>query len=222
MATAKSKNSNGPKKRGGARPNSGRKPKAKKVEELIAAGVLAPEAKQPEPQPEAPTIGRPSSFKPEYIEQAEKLCRLGATDEELADFFNVNRATIWRWAQRHDAFCNALKSGKEAADERVERSLYHKAIGYTFDSVKIFMPANATAPVYAPFKEHVPPDTTAGIFWLKNRRADAWRDKREVEHSGAIGRAGDLTDAELADIAAGRSEGVAPPPRGPQGPDSVH
>lgn len=210
-------------KRGGRRANAGRKPRAQKVEQLIAAGVLAPEAKQPEQsQSETPTIGRPTAFKPEYIEQAEKLCRLGATDEELADFFNVNRATIWRWAQKNDRFCNALKSGKEFADERVERSLYHKAIGYTYDAVKIFMPANAEAPVYAPYKEHVPPDTTAGIFWLKNRRSDAWRDKREVEHSGAIERAGDLTDAELARIAAGSSEGTPTPPKGSDEPDRVH
>lgn len=207
-------------KRGGKRPNAGRKRTAQKAAELVTAGVLTPPP-QDEPTPEAIT-GRPSSFKPEYVEQAEKLCRLGATDEELADFFNVNRITIWRWAQRHDAFCNALKSGKEAADERVERSLYHKAIGYTFDSVKIFMPSGATEPVYAPFKEHVPPDTTAGIFWLKNRRSDAWRDKREVEHSGAISRAGDLSDAELADIAAGSSEGIAPAKEGSNGPGSVH
>jgi hypothetical protein len=152
-------------KRGGKRPNAGRKPTVKKAAELVAAGVLTPPP-QDEPTPEA-TTGRPSSFKPEYIEQAEKLCRLGATDEELADFFNVNRITIWRWAQRHDAFCNALKSGKEAADERVERSLYHKAIGYTHEAVKIFMPANATAPIYAPYKEHVAPDVGAASLWLK-------------------------------------------------------
>lgn len=130
--------------------------------------------------------GRPSSYKPEYADQAEKLCRLGATDVELADFFSVERTTIWRWASRHEEFCNALKAGKAAADERVTHSLYHRAVGYTHDAVKIFMPAGAREPVYAPYREHVPPDTTAAIFWLKNRRPEEWRDKQQIEHSGTI------------------------------------
>ena len=62
------------------------------------------------------------------------------------------------------------------------RSLYHKAIGYSYDAVKIFMPAGATEPVYAPYREHVPPDTTACIFWLKNRRQQEWRDVHKHEH----------------------------------------
>jgi hypothetical protein len=132
-------------------------------------------------------VGRPSSYKPEYAEQAVKLCKLGATDADLADFFEVSTVTIWRWAGRHEEFCNALKTGKDVADERVERSLYHKAVGYTFDAVKIFMPGGAEKPVYAPYQEHVPPDSTACFFWLKNRRPAAWRDKQDHEHSGPGG-----------------------------------
>lgn len=130
------------------------------------------------------TAGRPTEYKPEYAEQAEKLCKLGATDAELADFFGVSDRTIYRWQSKHDEFCQALKAGKDVADERVERSLYHKAVGYTFEAVKIFMPASAPAPVYAPYREHVPPDTTAMIFWLKNRRSDQWRDKHEFGGAG--------------------------------------
>jgi hypothetical protein len=70
--------------------------------------------------------------------------------------------------------------------ECVERSLYERANGYTYDAVKIFMPAGAKKPVYAPYREHVPPDTTAAIFWLKNRDPAHWRDVQNVEH--AIGR----------------------------------
>jgi hypothetical protein len=125
-------------------------------------------------------MARPTSYKAEFSVQAVKLCELGATDIDLADFFGVEVRTVYRWKIDHAEFCQALKSGKEAADDRVERSLYHKAVGYTHDAVKIFMPANADAPVYAPYREHVPPDTTAAIFWLKNRRMAEWRDRREV------------------------------------------
>lgn len=150
--------------------------------------------------------GRPSSYKPEFAEQAEKLCRLGATDVELGDFFGVRRETIWAWAQKHPDFSNALKAGKDAADERVAQSLYHKAIGYTFDAVKIFQHQGEV--ITAPYREHVPPDTTACIFWLKNRRPDEWRDKSEqvVRHE----HVSELSDDELARIAARGISGTSP------------
>ncbi len=75
-------------------------------------------------------IGRPTSYRDEYAKQAEELCQLGATDDELADFFEVHRATIYRWKLDYPDFCDALKTGKNLADERVERSLYQKATGY--------------------------------------------------------------------------------------------
>lgn len=131
--------------------------------------------------------GRPSLYRPELAEQARKLCELGATDTELADFFNVDVRTIYRWKHDYEPFCQALKTGKDGADERVERSLYQRAIGYEQDEVKIFMPANASAPVYAPFRAKVAPDVTAAIFWLKNRRRNEWADVTKRELTGADG-----------------------------------
>lgn len=119
--------------------------------------------------------GRPTDYKPEFAEQAKKLCELGATDADLADFFSVTDRTIYRWSAKHPEFCHALKAGKETADDRVERSLFHRAVGYSYDSEKVFQFQGAV--VRADTKEHVPPDTTAAIFWLKNRRRDQWRDK---------------------------------------------
>lgn len=140
--------------------------------------------------------GRPTAYKEEYATQAEKLSRLGATDQEIADFFEVDVRSVYRWKHDYDEFCQALKAGKEVADERVERSLYQKAIGYEQDEVKIFMPAGAESPVYAPYRAKVAPDTTAAIFWLKNRRSGTWRDKAEVEHTGDV----TITRVELAPL----------------------
>lgn len=148
--------------------------------------------------------GRPTGYKPEYCKQAQKLAQLGATDQEIADFFEVEVRTIYRWKNAHDAFCQSLKVGKAVADDRVERSLYQKAVGYEQDEVKIFMPSNAVQPVYAPYRAKIAPDTTAAIFWLKNRRADEWRDKQEHDLSskdGSMSPAGfdpsKLSDAAL-------------------------
>jgi len=129
----------------------------------------------------AKPVGRPSGYKPEYAKQAEKLCLLGATDQEIADFFEVNVRTVYRWKGQYLAFCQALKAGKDQADERVERSLYQQAIGYEQDEVKIFMPAGAESPVYAEYRAKVAPNVTAAIFWLKNRRRDEWRDR--IDHA---------------------------------------
>lgn len=129
-------------------------------------------------------MARPTEYREEYADGARKLARLGATDAEIADFFEVDVRTIYRWKNAHGEFCQALKAGKDEADTRVERALYHRAVGYEQEAVKIFMPAGADKPVYAPYVERVQPDTTAAIFWLKNRRPEEWRDKRELVGDG--------------------------------------
>ena len=130
--------------------------------------------------------GRPTSFRKAYVKDARKLACLGATDFEVADFFGVNVATIYRWKHAHQEFCEALKAGKEEADARVERSLYHRAIGYDQEAVKIFMPAGALEPVMASYTERIAPDTTAAIFWLKNRKPAEWRDRQDVTLNGTL------------------------------------
>lgn len=124
--------------------------------------------------------GRPSEFKDEFVAQAEKLSRLGATDMEMADFFGVNVRTFYRWKAESDEFCQSVKVGKEVADERVERSLYFRAVGYEHDETDIRVVGGEI--VETQIRKHYPPDSTAMIFWLKNRRG--WKDKQEVEHSG--------------------------------------
>lgn len=128
--------------------------------------------------------GRPTAFKPEFVEQAAKLCELGATDREIADFFKVDERTVYRWKHEHEDFCQALKVGKDAADARVASSLYRRALGYSHDAVKIMTVEGKV--VHEQYVEHYPPDTTAAIFWLKNRQPREWRDKVEHEHSGGV------------------------------------
>lgn len=128
--------------------------------------------------------GRSSKFRDEYVEQARKLAELGATDREAAEFFKVAESTLYLWKHTHPEFSEALKLGKEKADARVEQSLYRKAVGYSFDSEKVFQYEGAV--IRAPIVEHVAPSDTAAIFWLKNRQPEKWRDKQEVQHSGAV------------------------------------
>jgi hypothetical protein len=129
--------------------------------------------------------GRKAEYHASYAKIAEKAALTGATDEEIAELFEVNTRTLYKWKLKYPELGHALKAGKELADERVERALYQKALGYRFQAVKIFMPANADKPVYAPYVEEAAPDTSAAIFWLKNRKPEEWRDKQEI--TGANG-----------------------------------
>lgn len=129
-------------------------------------------------------MARPSKFKPEYASQAEKLCKLGATDADIAEFFGLNVATIYRWKHDYPEFCEALKRGKEIADNLVEQRLFQRATGYSHDDVHV---SNYQGEIkLTPLVKHYPPDTVACIFWLKNRKPEQWRDKQDHEHSGEV------------------------------------
>ena len=128
--------------------------------------------------------GRPTKYKKEYCEQAYKLCLLGATDAELADFFEVDEATLNRWKLAHDDFRESLKRGKTIADAEVSEKLLHRAKGYSHEDVHI---TNYQGEItITPIIKHYAPDPTSMIFWLKNRQKDKWRDKQDHEHTGSV------------------------------------
>jgi hypothetical protein len=135
--------------------------------------------------------GRPTKYKQEFDLQAEKLCKLGATDQELADFFEVNVDTIHEWKKVHPEFSDSIKQGKILADSNVAQSLYHRATGYEHEDVDIKV-VNGEI-VTTPLTKYYPPDTAAAIFWLKNRQKKKWRDK--IEHGLTDGEGNDVEPA---------------------------
>ena len=150
--------------------------------------------------------GRPSKYKPEFPQQAAKLCRLGATDKDIADFFGVHVDTVMEWKAVHAEFSDALKQGKAETDAQVERRLFERAMGFEHPEVDIRVIGGEV--VQTPIRKIYPPDTTAAIFWLKNRKPEQWRETKAVELTGKDGGPLDfrnLTDAQLAIIAAGGS-----------------
>ena len=124
-------------------------------------------------------VGRPTDYLPDFCERAANLCVKGATDFEVAQELGVHPSTLYRWKALYPEFCDALKVGKELADDRVEFSLYHRAVGYSHNALKIMR--DKGKPVIVPYVEHVPPDAGAAMSWLTNRRGDKWRSK--VDHT---------------------------------------
>jgi len=155
--------------------------------------------------------GRPTKYKPEYAEQTAKLCALGATDAQLADFFEVSISTINLWKVKHPEFSESVSVPKEIADSRVEQSLYRRAMGYEHDEVDIRVVGGEI--VETPIRKYYPPDSTAMIFWLKNRKSAEWREMKAVELTGAGGgpvesvlNVASLSTATLAEILAAKDE----------------
>lgn len=135
--------------------------------------------------------GRPTKYKEEYAEQAYKLCLLGATDKDMADFFDVSEQTINAWKSAEPEFLESLKKGKEIADATVAQKLYHRAIGYEHPEL-ITATYQGEITDTMEVTKYYPPDTTAAIFWLKNRQSRQWRDKQEIEHGGTVQHTHDL------------------------------
>ena len=129
--------------------------------------------------------GRKSAFRPEYIRIAEVAAKFGAIEEEIARELGVSRQTFNSWKNSFPELLDALKPAKAAADDRVARSLYHRAIGYSYRAEKVVTVAlgnGAGSEVrVVEYTEHVPPDVTAQIFFLKNRRPDEWRDVQRID-----------------------------------------
>lgn len=133
-------------------------------------------------QENKPEVGRPSKYDPSICKKVTKLCLLGATDKDLADFFEVDEATINRWKHQYPEFCESIKKGKIEADAQVANRLFKRAVGYK--APDIHFSAYEGMVTQTPYIKHYPPDTTAAIFWLKNRQSGNWRDKQEIAVEG--------------------------------------
>jgi hypothetical protein len=116
---------------------------------------------KPKPKDQLQKRGRKSDFRPEYVLIAKACARFGAIEDEIANELNIGPATLDRWKQKYPEFRCALKAGKEASDDRVERSLYQLAIGWNGN----------------------PPNLGACCFWLKNRRPSEWRDVHQIDQA---------------------------------------
>lgn len=129
--------------------------------------------------------GRPSKFDEDTEAKVVKMAKIGLTDAQMAELLDVTEQTFNNWKKAKPKFFESLKSAKAVADAEVERSLYERAMGYRHPDTKMFYDKDAGV-VSEEYIKHYPPDVTACIFWLKNRKPSEWRDKVDHDHSGKI------------------------------------
>ena len=170
---------NKPAGRGKAAPKPrGRKPKpATALPPVAALGIDGAHDGEPTSR-----MGPPIKYRPEFAAIARGMAKLGGTDFEIAEELEIDTKTLWRWRSKYPDLCHALNQGKEAFDDRAERSLAMKAVGYSYHSEKVFCQEGTL--IRADIVEHVPPDVGAIKLWLSNRRPDKWREKSEVKLDG--------------------------------------
>lgn len=175
-----------------SRENVTRKP----AKDLIPEAIPAPEWEDVDER----NLHGNTKYLPAFDRQAHLLCRLGATDSELAEFFKVTEQTINNWKRMYVTFFESIKTAKTWADALAANGLFKRATGYRYSEVK----TKAVRPMSEPdddggiqaagedsmlvvevvtTEKEMPPDTSAAFLWLKNRRPKDWRDKIEVENT---------------------------------------
>ena len=119
----------------------------------------------------------------------QSLARNGLSDEKIAHNMGIAYSTLKIWKDKYPSLFESLKRGKEVIDRQVENALLKRALGYEYEEVKIIVEkdekGNEKKRQEKVIKKVIP-DTTAQIFWLKNRKPADWRDRKETQLSGEI------------------------------------
>lgn len=133
-------------------------------------------------------------LEPDGLTLLEGWARDGLTDEQIAEKIGCGVRTLYDWKNRFPQISQALKKGKEIVDIQVENALLKRALGYDYKEQRIEKSDKDGTKIVQTIR-HVPADTTAQIFWLKNRRPDKWRDKPEMPgDSDGLKRAKELLE----------------------------
>ena len=127
-------------------------------------------------------------LEPEKLILIEGWARDGLTDEQIASNMGIARSTLNEWKKKYTVISDTLKRGKEVIDRQVENALLKRALGYKYkETTKELVVDKKTGSselvVTKVVEKEVVPDTTAQIYWLKNRKPEEWRDKRVVDDS---------------------------------------
>jgi transposase-like protein len=129
-------------------------------------------------------------LKPDKLRQIAAWSTKGMTQAEIAKTIGVADSTFKGWIGKYPEIKDAYREGAEQTDDKVEQALLRRALGYDHPVEKTMvelLPDGGRRQKVEKTTTHIPPDPTSMIFWLKNRRASEWRDRREMELAGLVG-----------------------------------
>ena len=150
-------------------------------------------------------MARPSKFNDQLKETILDLYRRGRTDEQVAAIIGVCVKTLHNWKGKHPSFLHALRDSKFVADGLVEASLFGKATGYSHEEEKVFIVDGKVKRVLT--RKQYAPDTTAAIFWLKNRQPEKWRENYELDIHSMDNKSDEELDARIKALMDQRDKG---------------
>ena len=148
---------------------------------------------KPSPSPQKSAHKIQDWNNPEGWLKIEAWARDGLDKQQIANNCGVGIASLISWEKKYPEIAQALKRGREIADIEVENALFKTACGYEYEEVTEERKLNPETGkfemvVTKKVRKQVQPSNTAQIFWLKNRRPDTWRDRREIDNSDALER----------------------------------
>lgn len=146
-------------------------------------------------------MGRPTKYNPDQLILVEGWARDGLIDEQIAHNLGIGVSTLNEWKQRYPEFAVAIKKGKDVVDREVENAMLRSAMGFEYTEEAVTNRGTVVT-----LRRFQPPNVTAQIFWLKNRKPREFRDKQEVEHSTPEGRPLEVSLSRLSDEELGQLE----------------
>lgn len=134
-------------------------------------------------------------LEPDQLARIQGWARDGLTMEQIAYNMNINKTTLYKWQKKSDNLTNALKVSRDSADRQVENALFKNAIGFHYTEEQLTDDGEVVE-----VQKYSKPNTTAQIFWLKNRKPDEWREKQNIEHNGNVNSKIDLSTLSQDDL----------------------
>ncbi len=139
--------------------------------------------------PHKPTTrkGRPTKYHESYPNIIAAMTRMSMTHQEIMNALDISHNTFHQWLKEYPLFKESLKETEIKANSKVEYSLFQRACGIEVtDTEELITEVDGVIKKSIKrIKRHIPPDTTAQIFWLKNRMPARWRDVHKIE--GEVG-----------------------------------
>lgn len=130
-------------------------------------------------KPKGKFTGGITKYKECYNDRAYKLAKIGATNALIAKKLKVNISTLFNWTKTHPGLKDSIICGRTEFESEVERALMKRAVGFTFNETKTIYNKDDDVITKHVTSKYYPPETSAAVFWLKNKFPDRWKERVE-------------------------------------------